>query len=278
VDAAIIFSDILVIPRAFGMEIEFIEKKGPVFDKTVRTSAEIKNMSSKAADNLDYVYKALSLTFKNLNGRVPLIGFCGSPWTVSTYMFEGKSTKTFDVTRRLIKENPALVHQLLEKIAIVSIDYLKQQAEAGAQALQIFDSWGGRLSHEEYGEFSLPYITQILDGIKDVQVPKIVFGLGLSASLDKLADCGADVLGVDSSITIGEAQSIVNGRVSLQGNLNPQVLYEKPDSIKNKVFEIINDYGNKPGHIFNLGHGLAPDMPVENVQAAVDAVKEISFS
>lgn len=219
---------------------------------------------------------ALTLTKKNLNGRVPLIGFSGSPWTLATYMVEGKGKENFNIIKELITERPKDAHKLLDKLAKSVADYLSAQIEAGANTLQIFDTWGGILSPEMFKEFSLQYIEQIISQIKRKDEPVIVFCKDCGHSLEAIAATGCDVVGLDATIDIGEARKLIGDKVALQGNMNPKKLYESEENIREEVKSILVKYGNGAGHIFNLGHGILPDVTVENTKAFVKAVKEES--
>ncbi|MBI9072021.1 MAG: uroporphyrinogen decarboxylase [Melioribacteraceae bacterium] len=277
-DAAIIFSDILVIPEAMGMHLEMHEGRGPVFPSPIRTKQDADNL--KILDptvDLKYVLDAVSLTKKELDNRVPLIGFSGSPWTLLTYMVEGSGSKNFANVKKMIYNNPELAHSILDKIADAAADYLSAKIEAGANAVQIFDTWGGILSQSDFLEFSLSYIEKIISKIKRTDEPVIVFAKGVHHNLDKLKSCGADVLGLDWTMDIGEMRKQVGDKVALQGNMDPTVLYSSPDSIRNKVKDVLASYGEGTGHIFNLGHGILPDVPPENAKALVEAVKEESI-
>ncbi len=277
VDAAIIFSDILVIPEAMGMELEMIESKGPVFHHPIRNEEDSKQLKDiDPVKDLKYVLDAVSLTKKELDNRVPLIGFAGSPWTLLTYMVEGKGSKNFSEIKKLIYNNPALAHSLLDKIANAVAEYLSAKIEAGANAVQIFDTWGGILSQSDYREFSLEYITKIISNIKRNDESVIVFSKGVHHSILEIANSGPDVIGLDWTMNIGEVRKLVGDKVALQGNLDPTVLYAEPDSIRAKAKEVFESFGNGSGHVFNLGHGILPDVPPANAKALVDFVKEES--
>jgi uroporphyrinogen decarboxylase len=277
VDAAIIFSDILVIPEAMGMVLEMHEGKGPIFHNPVRDEEDARKLKViEPEKDLKYVLDAVELTKKNINGRVPLIGFSGSPWTLLTYMVEGKGTKSFAHVKKLIYNNPKLAHQLLEKISDAAAEYLSAKIEAGADAVQIFDTWGGVLSQHDFKEFSLQYMEKIIAKIKRTNEPVIVFAKGVHSHLDELASCGADVLGLDWTMDIGEVRKTVGDKVALQGNLDPTVLYAEKDKIKNETKRVLESFGNGTGHIFNLGHGILPNIDPENAKALVQFVKEES--
>ncbi len=277
VDAAIIFSDLLVIPEAMGMELIMHEGKGPIFPSPIQTESDFEKLKIiDPTKELKYVLDAVSLTKKELNGRIPLIGFSGSPWTLLTYMVEGGGSKSFSKIKKLIFINPKLAHKLLEKLSIVIAEYLSAKINAGANAVQIFDTWAGILSQSDFDEFVFPYITKIIANIKRTNEPVIYFPKGVHYNLDKLANCGADVLGFDWTMNLGEVRKIVNDKVALQGNLDPTVLYANKDKIKLEAEKVMQSYGNGNGHIFNLGHGILPDISPENAKALVRIVKEES--
>lgn len=277
-DACIIFSDILVVPEAMGMELIVEEGKGgPRFPRPLRSHEDIVRLRMFDPNReLKYVMDALRLTRTNLNGRVPLIGFSGSPWTLATYMVEGKGSKNFRFIKELIYAKPKEAHLLLDKLARAVASYLNAQIEAGAQAVQIFDTWGGILPPDEFKEFSLRSIEQVLSLLKRNDVPVIVFCKDCGHSLEAIADIRPDVIGLDSSVDIGKARMMVGSYVALQGNLDPTMLYAPPERIRAGVKRILEKYGRGPGHIFNLGHGILPDIPVEHAKAFVQAVKEES--
>lgn len=277
VDAAIIFSDILVIPEAMGMRLEMIESKGPKLYEPIRSSSDVDKLKSiDPVSDLKYVLDAVSLTKKELQGRVPLIGFAGSPWTIMTYMVEGGGSKNFSEIKKFIYNQPEAAHKLLDKIANNTANYLSAKVEAGVNAVQIFDTWGGILSQDDFYEFSLRYIEQIISKIKRNAEPIIVFAKGVHHSLDKLASCGADVLGIDWIMNLGEVKSKIGNKVALQGNLDPTILYAPKEKIKAEALKVLQSYGNGNGHIFNLGHGILPDVPPENAKYLVDVIKEES--
>jgi len=278
VDAAIIFSDILVIPEAMGMNLVIEENKGgPRFTDPVRSRHEIDLLRTIEPDNeLKYVLDAIQLTKKQLGGRVPLIGFSGAPWTLLTYMVEGGGSKNFRHAKEMIFNNPNDAHTLLEHLSQAIAKYLSAQINAGANIVQIFDTWGGILSPDAFEEFSLRYIKQIVESIKRDNEPVIIFCKGCAYALDDMANLGADVIGLDWTFDIGRAREIINGRTAVQGNMDPTLLYSNPERIRNEVISILDKYGSYPGHIFNLGHGVLPDVPVENVKAFVNTVKDES--
>ncbi|MBP9582414.1 MAG: uroporphyrinogen decarboxylase [Ignavibacterium sp.] len=277
VDAAILFSDILVIPEAMGMHLEMNEGKGPVFPNPIRTVEDAKKLKDiDPTKELKYVLDAVILTKKNLDNRVPLIGFSGSPWTLLTYMVEGKGSKNFSEVKKLIYNNPELAHAILNKLSKIIADYLSAKIEAGCNAVQIFDTWGGILSQKDFEEFSLQYVEKIISQIKRKDEPVIFFAKGVHFKLDKLANIGADVLGLDWTMDLGEVRKQVGDKVALQGNMDPTVLYANKDYIRKETKRVLSSFGKGNGHIFNLGHGVLPDIDPENVKALVQSVKEES--
>jgi uroporphyrinogen decarboxylase len=280
-DAAIIFSDILTIPDVMGLKLFFVTGEGPKFEHPVRSAQDIRKLPSPDVnESLRYVMDAISLTRRELDGKVPLIGFSGSPWTLATYMVEGGSSRTFERTKKLLYQEPMLAHELLGKLANTVTDYLNAQIESGAQAVQIFDTWGGALSAKAYQEFSLRYMAQIVSGLKREnegrKVPVILFSKGCNTQLEALADTGCDALGVDWTISLGEARSRVGDRVALQGNLDPAILLADKTVIRREVKETLDSFGQGNGHVFNLGHGITPDVDPENLGELVSAVRELS--
>ena len=278
VDVAIIFSDILVIPEAMGLHLEMHEGRGPVFQNPVRNEENAKALKKiEPEKDLKYVLDAVSLTKKELNGRVPLIGFSGSPWTLLTYMVEGKGTKNFANVKKLIYNNPVLAHRILSQITDAVTEYLSAKIEAGADAIQIFDTWGGILSQHDFQEFSLSYIEQVISGLKRKNEPVIVFAKGVHFNLQSLAGCGADVLGLDWTMDIGAVRRAVGDKVALQGNLDPTVLFAEKEVIRSEVKRVLQSFGIGSGHIFNLGHGILPNIDPEKAKALVQFVKEESI-
>jgi|TARA_B110000259_G_scaffold16225_2_gene17068 uroporphyrinogen decarboxylase len=280
-DAAILFSDILTIPDAMGLGLYFETGEGPKFRKPVRTEADIERLEViNTASDLSYVTDAVSMIRRELNGRVPLIGFSGSPWTLATYMIEGQSSRDFARAKTMLYTQPELMHQLLEKLSLSVIDYLNAQIRAGAQVVQIFDTWGGALSHAAYAEFSLAYMQKIVDGLishhDGRDVPVILFTKGGGLWLEKMADTGCHALGLDWSTDIAAAKGRVGDRVALQGNMDPAVLRADPAVIESQVEAILKGFGDGPGHIFNLGHGITPDINPDHVKVFVDAVHKFS--
>lgn len=279
VDAAILFSDILVIPEAMGMELKFLEGEGPSFPEPVRTEKDIQKLRiSDPHEDLNYVLEAVTLIRKELKGRVPLIGFTGAPWTLATYMVEGGGSQNFATVKKMLYGNPSLMHTLLDKITQSVIKYLNAQIAAGAQAVQIFDTWGGILAHDEFRTFSLAYIKKIIDGLDRKGIPVIVFVKGGGVWLESIAETGCDVVGLDWTVDIGEARKRVGSKVALQGNMDPIALYSSPEVIRQQVKKILAGYGKGSGHIFNLGHGILPDVPVDHAKAFIQAIKEESVA
>ncbi|MDX8393642.1 MAG: uroporphyrinogen decarboxylase [Mariprofundales bacterium] len=284
VDAAIMFCDILVIPEAMGMPLRFAVGEGPVFDNPLRTQADIDALIDPDPEvELAYVMDAIRLIRQELGGRVPLIGFAGSPWTLATYMIQGRGSKQFEQAKRLAFNNPKTMHKLLARIADNVAKYLTAQIHAGAQAVQIFDTWGGLLGKQDYQDFSLQYMQRIIEQLprqhEGRDVPIIVFTKGGMLWLEMIADCGCDVISLDWTIDIGEARKRVGHKVALQGNMDPCKLYADPEHIQAEVRRILASYGDNHtagGHVFNLGHGITPDVPVEHAKAFIAAVQEYS--
>ena len=273
VDAAIIFSDILVVPEAMGLPYTMEEGKGPFFPSTVKTEKDLQKLKIADEDSLGYVIDAIRLTKKELNGRVPLIGFAGAPWTIFCYMVEGKGSKTFSLARKYLYNNPSFSHDLLDKITSSTISYLKNQIAAGANIVQVFDSWAGILPSDQYDHFSLKYISRIADAI--TEVPVIVFAKGAYGSRKSIGQTSCDVVGLDWNMDIKESRELVGTEKTLQGNLDPAVLYSDFNTIKNKTREMIDQFGRSK-HIANLGHGVYPDMEADKVKCFIDEVKEYS--
>ncbi|MES1942666.1 uroporphyrinogen decarboxylase [Salinisphaera sp. PC39] len=280
-DAAILFSDILTIPEAMGLGLHFITGEGPNFHHPVRDVAAIDNLGvPDPEDDLGYVMDAVRLIRRELDGSVPLIGFAGSPWTLATYMVEGGPSKDYRRIKALLYNEPAAMERLLGKVADAVAAYLNAQIAAGAQAVQIFDTWGGVLTPSAYRRFSLAFMERIVAGLRPApdgeRVPAILFTKGGGPWLEAIADSGCDAVGLDWTIEIGEARRRVGERVALQGNLDPAMLYARPETIREAVGGILADYGHGPGHIFNLGHGVTPEVNPDHVAALVDAVHELS--
>lgn len=280
-DAAILFSDILTVPDAMGLGLYFAEGEGPNFERPVRTASDVEKLFVPDPEGeLRYVMDAVRTIRSELDGRVPLIGFAGSPWTLATYMVEGKSSKEYAITKAMMYSDPAMLHRILDVTARSVTSYLNAQIAAGAQAVMVFDSWGGALSHDAYKEFSLQYMQQIVDGLTREndgrKVPVILFTKGGGLWLDAMAETGCDGLGLDWTVDIGKARAQVGDRVALQGNMDPSVLYGTPERIREEVATILSRYGSGSGHVFNLGHGIHQHVDPENAGVFVEAVHELS--
>ncbi|WP_108126372.1 uroporphyrinogen decarboxylase [Saccharospirillum mangrovi] len=280
-DAAILFSDILTVPDAMGLGLYFETGEGPRFERTVRSMADVETLKTPSMEtDLGYVMKAVSTIRAALNGQVPLIGFSGSPWTLATYMIEGGSSKDFRHAKGMLYDQPDVLHALLSRLADAVTDYLNAQIEAGAQAVQIFDTWGGALAHDAYQTFSLAYMSRVVAGLKRShqgnKVPVILFTKGGGQWLERMADSGADALGLDWTTPLDNARQRVGDRVALQGNLDPAVLYSSPDRIRDEVERVLAEFGKGSGHVFNLGHGIHPQIDPEHAGAFVEAVVELS--
>ena len=280
-DAAILFSDILTIPDAMGQGLYFETGEGPRFKKVISTAADIEALPIPDPEqDLGYVMDVVRTIRSALNGRVPLIGFSGSPWTLATYMVEGGSSKDFRKSKAMLYDNPQAMHALLDKLAQSVTSYLNGQIKAGAQAVQIFDTWGGNLSAAAYQEFSLAYMQKIVSGLirenEGRQVPVILFTKNGGLWLESMAATGAQALGLDWTCDIGQARARVGSQVALQGNMDPTVLYAKPDAIRAEVARILASYGAGTGHVFNLGHGITPEVDPAHAGAFIEAVHEFS--
>ncbi len=276
-DAAILFSDILTIPDAMGLGLSFASGEGPQFARPLRSRADIDKLAVPDMDGeLRYVMDAVRLIRQELHGGVPLIGFSGSPWTLACYMVEGHGSKDFATLKAMCWNEPKLAHQLLDTLAHAVSAYLIAQAAAGAQALMVFDTWGGLLGPAPFHEFSLRYMTQIVAALKadpaSRDIPVVLFSKGSGQHLAELADTGCAGLGVDWTIDLDDARAIVQGRVALQGNLDPSILRASPEVIRREARTVLDSYGNHPGHVFNLGHGITPEVDPENVKVLVDEV------
>ena len=274
VDAAIIFSDILVIPQAMGLPYQMVEAKGPWFERTIQTQNDIDQLRIAEADDLHYVMKALQLTKAALNGRVPLIGFCGAPWTILAYMVEGSGSKTFSKAKKFLYTHPQLAHQLLEKITRSSINYLKGQILAGADMLQLFDSWAGVLSPEQYNEFAMKYIADICNAI--TEVPLTVFAKDAFFARKTMRNLKCATIGLDWTMDIAESRELIGPNKTLQGNMDPCLLYADNETIKKETIKMLLAFGPHR-HIANLGHGLYPDTEKDKVRFFVDTIKEFQF-
>jgi len=273
VDAAIIFSDILVIPEAMGLPYQMIESKGPWFEKTIASEKDINNLKVTKAEDLHYVLDAIKLTKKELNGRVPLIGFAGAPWTILSYMIEGSGSKTFSKAKRFLYTHPQLAHQLLQKITDSTTNYLKGQIVAGADMLQLFDLWAGILSPDQYREFSLKYISKICDAI--TEVPMTVFAKGAFFARKEMGQLKCNTIGLDWNMEIAESRHLIPNK-TLQGNMDPCLLYSDFSTIKKETIKMLKAFGPQ-NYIANLGHGLYPDIEKDKVKCFVDTVKEFRF-
>ncbi|MES2636425.1 MAG: uroporphyrinogen decarboxylase [Pseudomonadota bacterium] len=280
-DASILFSDILTVPDAMGLGLYFEEGEGPKFERTLREEADIQKLAVPDMAKLQYVFDAVSQIRKTIDGRVPLIGFSGSPWTLATYMVEGKGGTDFLNIKKMAYARPDLLHHILETTAQTVIQYLNAQIAAGAQAVMIFDSWGGALSHNAYKEFSLNYMQKIVSGLsknnEGRKVPSVVFTKGGALWLEAQAEIGSDCLGLDWTVDIGSARQRIGDKVALQGNLDPAILLSTPAAIEKEVASILASYGHGNGHVFNLGHGITQWTPPENAACMLKAVRELSY-
>ena len=280
-DAAILFSDILTIPDAMGLGLSLNEGEGPRFSNPIRSASDVDALPEIDIESqLGYVTAAVRLIRERLEGSVPLIGFTGSPWTLMTYMVEGASSKEFALAKGMLHDQPALAHKLLSKVTTAVIDYLKAQAAAGAQALMIFDTWGGALSAATYPQFSLQYMAQIVAALKadpaTADIPVTLFTKGGANWLEQIADTGCDGVGLDWSISIADAWKRIGHRVALQGNMDPTVLYASKEKVAAEARRIVQEYGDHPGHIFNLGHGIHPGIDPDKVATLVETVHQAS--
>ena len=281
VDAAIMFSDILTVPEAMGMDLDFLDGEGPKLGPVIRTAEDVSKLHISRPEDLSYVTDTIKILRNDLQGRVPLIGFSGAPFTLASYMVEGGSSKNFIELKKMMFQNRETMHKLLGMVADSVRDYLNAQIEAGAQAVQIFDSWAGHLTPRDYREFALPYTKRIIselrrDGIGEGPIPVIHFVYNGSSLLEDVQTAGADVVGIDWHIDIANARARINDDLAIQGNMDPTVLFADPEEIRERAGEIIKGNGGKPGHIFNLGHGILPPTPVEHAQELVKAVHDLS--
>lgn len=270
VDAAIIFSDILVIPEAMGLRYEMVEKRGPIFPEVFKSEADLKKLKVASAEDLHYTIDAIKITKKELNGRVPVIGFAGAPWTIFSYMVEGSGSKTFSEARKMLFTNPELAHKLLALITASTINYLKGQIAAGVSIVQVFDSWAGILSPVQYQEYSIPYLKQICDAIDEV--PITLFSKGAYFARKELSELDCQTIGLDWNMDVHESRSIIGENRTLQGNLDPCVLYGSFQQIEKATKEMLKQFGSYR-HIANLGHGVYPDTDPEKVKCFVETVK-----
>lgn len=282
-DAAILFSDILTVPDAMGLGLYFADGEGPKFERPLRTEQDVKALQVPDLDSLDYVFKAVTQIRTELNGRVPLIGFSGSPWTLACYMVEGGGSKEFHTIKKMLYNRPDLMHHILAINATSVAQYLNAQIDAGAQAVMIFDSWGGALADGAYQEFSLAYMQQVVAQLKrdkdGVKIPAIVFTKGGGQWIEQIADIGADAVGLDWTVNLTRARQLVGHKVGLQGNLDPAILFASPEQIRAEVAKVLNAFGTPSagtGHVFNLGHGISQFTPPESVAAMVEAVHSMS--
>lgn len=273
-DAAIVFSDILTVPDALGMSLAFVPGRGPVFQHPFRDYADLQRLkeTEEAVASLSYVSQTTQLLFSALSRAIPIIGFAGSPWTVATYMVEGESSRMFTTIRTMLYKAPDLLHALLEKLTEVTIGYLKAQVASGAEAIMLFDTWGGILAHQEYKAFSLQYMQKIVDKLKNI-VPVILFTKHAAPWLEALADTGCAGVGVDSTLCLPSVKACIGNRVALQGNMDPFLLFSKKETIQSAALDIMNTFGKTPGLIVNLGHGIDKDTPISGVEHLVEAVQ-----
>jgi len=277
VDAAILFSDILVIPEAMGMELIMTENKGPVFPKPITGTDDINRLKRvDPSKDLKYVMDAIKLVKTELNGRVPLIGFSGSPFTLLTYIIEGGSSKNFDKVKSFMYNRPNEAFHLLDLLSEIIGDYLSMQIESGVDAIQIFDTWGGILSQSDYKTYSLPYIEKAVELTHRFRQPMIIFSKGVHHSLDVISNLNIDVVGVDWTMNLGEVRNITGNKVALQGNLDPSILFAPKSKIKSEALRVLMSYGEGSGHIFNLGHGIMPNVDPENLKYLIEVVKKES--
>ncbi|QLB39422.1 uroporphyrinogen decarboxylase [Mannheimia pernigra] len=280
-DAAILFSDILTIPDAMGLGLSFGAGEGPKFARPIQTLSDVNNLPIPDPEGeLQYVMNAVRTIRRELKGDVPLIGFSGSPWTLATYMVEGGSSKAFTKIKKMLYADPTLLHKLLDKLADSVILYLNAQIKAGAQSVMVFDTWGGVLAHNDYPEFSLHYMHKIVEGLirenEGRKVPVTLFTKGGGLWLESIAETGCDAIGLDWTVDIADARQRVGNKVALQGNMDPSVLYATPERIEQEVKHILAGFGNGSGHVFNLGHGIHLDVPVESPKVFVDAIHHYS--
>ncbi len=277
VDAAILFSDILILAEAMGIEIAFNEKDGPLLKNPVRDKSSADSLSiPDPEEKVPFVMETISLLRNKLEGGIPLIGFSGAPFTLASYMVEGGTSRNFTIIKRMMYQNPSLYHTLLDKITKSISLYVSAQIKAGAQAIQLFDTWAGILSHEDYRDFALPYTKAIIERVKDEGSPVILYINGCGGLLDLMKEAGPDVISLDWRIDLDKAIDIIGKDIAVQGNLDPSALFLPPDKIEKRVKDILEKARDAAGHIFNLGHGILPETPVENVIAMVEAVHKFS--
>lgn len=281
-DAAILFSDILTIPDAMGLGLHFVEGEGPQFDKPIKTASDIENLIIPHPEKeLSYVIDAVSMISQSLQGKTPLIGFSGSPWTLACYMVEGQSSKDFRNIQTLMYQQPQLLHQMLEKLTKSIILYLNAQIESGVDAIQLFDTWGGILPKKQYMEFSLPYMQQICDALIDKKqgqiIPRIVFTKNGGQWLEEIANINCHAVGLDWTSTLSDAKARIGDKVALQGNLNPMLMLQTPEIVEKEATSVLKSFNGKTGHVFNLGHGITPQANIENVEALIKTVHNFSI-
>jgi len=277
-DAAIIFADILLPLEVMGLNLEFAEGEGPVIHNPISDRRSVEQLKVVDGEELSYVAEAVRLARQALNGRVPLIGFAGAPFTLASYAIEGGGSRNYVLTKQLMYREPDVWHKLMDKLARVVTGYLRRQIKAGAQAIQLFDSWVGCLAPGDYEEYVLPHVQLIFEELKQEGVPLIYFGTDTSAILRQMRQAGGDVLGIDWRIHLDEAWATIGHDVAVQGNLDPLVLFAPLHEIERRVEDILRRAAGRPGHIFNLGHGILPNTPVEHVAAAIDMVHKLSAS
>ncbi len=276
VDAAILFSDILTIPDAMGLGLRMVEGEGPQFDRPIRSTHDLAALGVPDPEvHLRYVLDGIRLIQRELKGSVPLIGFCGSPWTLATYMLEGRADKNFPKAQAALREEPKFLHALLAILAQSVAEHLNAQIRAGVDVVMIFDTWGGMLNTKEYQDYSLQYIQQIISSLKG-EKPLILFTKNGGEWLEQMVNSGCHVIGVDWQVHMGDARKRVGRKVALQGNMDPAILLQTPDNIQKEVARILSEFGQGSGHIFNLGHGITPDVSPENVLVLVEAVHSLS--
>jgi len=275
-DAAIIFADILLPLEAMGLQLEFAEGEGPVIHNPVRDRAGVDRLKMIDGDELQYVAEAVAVARRMLNGRVPLIGFAGAPFTLASYAIEGGSSRNYVLTKQMMYREPEAWHRLMDKLARVVVGYLRRQIKAGAQAIQVFDSWVGCLSAGDYAEYVMPHVQLIFDGLKHEGMPMIHFGTGTTAILGAMRKAGGTVMGVDWRVPLDDAWATVGHDIAVQGNLDPVALFGPPHEIERRVEDILRRAGGRLGHIFNLGHGILPQTPVDHVAATVEMVHKLS--
>ena len=276
-DCAIVFSDILVISDMFGIELSFEENKGPRFDKTIRSETDLKKIKRDYdVEDVNYVFDAISKIKSDLNNEKPLIGFIGSPWTVATYFIEGNSTKVFDIVKNMMRENKVLLQNILEEITSASIKYINQQIIAGIDVVMIFDTWGGLLNTNDFSDLSIKYVNKIRESLVNPTIPVIYYTREPQDKIEVLRNLNVDVIGIDSSVKIGEFRKALNDKFAIQGNLDKEILKLNEDQIFTAVDGVLNEYGCNTGHIFNLGTGITPDIQPEKVECLLNAVEQLS--